>query len=46
MIKRDGKVNLWQKTGIPYRRVNKAERKKVYDVIIIGGGITVTGRQN
>lgn len=41
MIKRDGNnKSLWQKTASPYTPSNKADKKRKYDIIIVGGGIT------
>ncbi|MEJ0103625.1 MAG: NAD(P)-binding protein [Bacteroidota bacterium] len=41
MIRRDGdNKSLWQKTISRYKPVNHANRKEIYDAIIIGGGIT------
>lgn len=41
MIKRDSyTTSLWQDNTNPYEIVNNAEHENVYDVIIIGGGIT------
>lgn len=41
MISRDGNnKSLWQKTSSPYKSVNRPDKKNIYDVIIIGGGIT------
>jgi glycine/D-amino acid oxidase-like deaminating enzyme/nitrite reductase/ring-hydroxylating ferredoxin subunit len=41
MISRDGTcTSLWQDAVPPYRPANTPELKKVYDVIIAGGGIT------
>lgn len=41
MINRDGTcTSLWQDTVTHYQSVNKHEKHTVYDVIIVGGGIT------
>lgn len=41
MINRDGTcVSLWQDTVPPYQPVNKPDLDNLYDVIIVGGGIT------
>ena len=41
MINRDGtNASLWQKTSPAYRSTNKPAKNAVYDVIIVGGGIT------
>ena len=41
MIKRDGHNNsLWQTTVNEYRSANKIDSGKLYDVVIVGGGIT------
>jgi glycine/D-amino acid oxidase-like deaminating enzyme/nitrite reductase/ring-hydroxylating ferredoxin subunit len=41
MINRDGiNASLWQKTSQAYRIINKPVKDTVYDVIIVGGGIT------
>ena len=41
MINRDGYcISLWQDSAQPYRTVNVPETGRVYDVIIVGGGIT------
>jgi glycine/D-amino acid oxidase-like deaminating enzyme/nitrite reductase/ring-hydroxylating ferredoxin subunit len=41
MIARDGAcTSLWQQSMEPYIPVNKADKKSIYDVIIVGAGIT------
>ena len=41
MINRDGTcTSLWQDSVAPYLPVNKPDRHTIYDVIIVGGGIT------
>lgn len=41
MIQRDGKsVSLWQSSVAPYKSKNKASDKNIYDVAVVGGGIT------
>lgn len=41
MIQRDGaNASLWQSTVPPYETSNQPEKNIVYDVIVIGGGIT------
>ena len=41
MIQRDGcNTSLWQDSADEYRPVNKADYATLYDVIIVGGGIT------
>jgi len=41
MIQRDGALtSLWQANTQPYITTNKPDRNVVYDVIIVGGGIT------
>src|SRR5688572_21490811 len=41
MIKRDGaNVSIWQDHIQPYDTDNKANHRVVYDVIVVGGGIT------
>src|SRR6185503_13292402 len=41
MIQRDGcNTSLWQDSVEEYRPVNKADYSTLYDVMIIGGGIT------
>src|SRR6185503_15617167 len=41
MIQRDGcNTSLWQDTVEEYRSVNKADHSTLYDVVIVGGGIT------
>src|SRR4030095_16700159 len=41
MIKRDGcKISLWQESVDEYLPTNKVDSTKIYDVVIVGGGIT------
>src|SRR4029078_10489729 len=41
MIKRDGAcTSLWQDRIEPYKAISNADNNFLYDVIIIGGGIT------
>jgi hypothetical protein len=41
MIKRDGTcTSLWQDTVAPYNSKEDADNNFLYDVIIVGGGIT------
>lgn len=41
MIQRDGaQTSLWQGNVPPYITTSRAERKTLYDVVIVGGGIT------
>ena len=41
MIKRDGScTSLWQDSVDTYASTNTAERNYLYDIIIVGGGIT------
>ena len=41
MIKRDGcKISLWQESVDEYLPTNKIDSTKIYDVVIVGGGIT------
>ena len=41
MIKRDGaNVSIWQDNMQPYKSVNKVNARAIYDVIIVGGGVT------
>jgi hypothetical protein len=41
MINRDGiNPSLWQKTSDAYQSVNQPVKDTLYDVIIVGGGIT------
>ena len=41
MIKRDGhNKSLWQPTVSEYRSANKIRSNTLYDVVIVGGGIT------
>jgi glycine/D-amino acid oxidase-like deaminating enzyme/nitrite reductase/ring-hydroxylating ferredoxin subunit len=41
MINRDGiNASLWQKTALAYQPTNKPATNIIYDVIIVGGGIT------
>jgi glycine/D-amino acid oxidase-like deaminating enzyme/nitrite reductase/ring-hydroxylating ferredoxin subunit len=41
MINRDGfNASLWQKTALAFQPVNKPSANSVYDVVIVGGGIT------
>ncbi len=41
MIQRDGySVSLWQTTEDPFRSEHQPDPKKIYDCIIVGGGIT------
>src|SRR6186997_2796943 len=41
MIKRDGcKISLWQESVNEYLPTNKVDSTKIYDVVIVGGGIT------
>ena len=41
MINRDGTcTSLWQDSVAPYLPVNKPDHHTIYDVIIVGGGIT------
>jgi glycine/D-amino acid oxidase-like deaminating enzyme len=41
MIQRDGcNISVWQDSVDAYRPVNKAEFSTLYDVVIVGGGIT------
>src|SRR6185436_578634 len=41
MIKRDGyNISLWQESVDEYMPTNKIDFNKIYDVVIVGGGIT------
>jgi glycine/D-amino acid oxidase-like deaminating enzyme len=41
MIQRDGYcISLWQEKAQPYQPVNLPDPDRIYDVIIVGGGIT------
>ena len=41
MIKRDGcNISLWQESADEYLPTNKVDSTKIYDVVIVGGGIT------
>ena len=41
MIKRDGnKISLWQESAPAYQPVNEVNSSTLYDVVIVGGGIT------
>jgi glycine/D-amino acid oxidase-like deaminating enzyme/nitrite reductase/ring-hydroxylating ferredoxin subunit len=41
MIQRDGcNISLWQDSVEDYRSANKADHSLLYDVVIVGGGIT------
>src|SRR6188508_41601 len=41
MIKRDGcKISLWQENVDEYLPTNRVDSTKIYDVVIVGGGIT------
>jgi glycine/D-amino acid oxidase-like deaminating enzyme/nitrite reductase/ring-hydroxylating ferredoxin subunit len=41
MIQRDGScISLWQDNSSPYEPCNQADKNLLYDVIIVGGGIT------
>src|SRR6186713_1823488 len=41
MIKRDSyTISLWQDNATPYESGNLVDNENIYDVIIIGGGIT------
>jgi glycerol-3-phosphate dehydrogenase len=41
MIQRDGHCkSLWQTDALSYRPVNRLNRQRSYDVVIVGGGIT------
>ncbi len=41
MIQRDGFcVSLWQETAAPFKATNEVDPSQLYDVVIVGGGIT------
>src|SRR4030095_12675658 len=41
MIKRDGyNISVWQESVDEYLPTNKIDSAKIYDVVIVGGGIT------
>ena len=41
MIKRDGnKISLWQESAEAFEPVNEVNSSALYDVVIVGGGIT------
>ena len=41
MIKRDGQnISLWQANATAFTTTNNAATDELYDVIIVGGGIT------
>ena len=41
MIKRDGyNISIWQESADEYLPTNKADSTKIYDAVIVGGGIT------